>query len=244
MTKKNKIKNFRKKFVKSRSIGGWLQLSDPNSARLISNSNYLDWICLDMEHGLINNSNIPNILNAIESSGKFIFARIPYSEISNISKLLDLGIDGIIIANIKSEKDVKEIFDLSNYPPKGKRGLGFSKYNEFRLNNDDIKISPVLVPMIENIISLKNLEKILKYKNKFDGLFIGPVDLSLSIGDNLKFESKYKKSLKEIKFLCKKYKVPLGMHLIKGNKKDLNKVFKSGFRFAAYLTDTVVLQNY
>ena len=34
------------------------------------------------------------------------------------------------------------------------------------------------------------------------------------------------------------------MHLIKGNKKDLNKVFKSGFRFAAYLTDTVVLQNY
>ena len=74
--------------------------------------------------------------------------------------------------------------------------------------------------------------------------FIGPVDLSLSIGDNLKFESKYKKSLKEIKFLCKKYKVPLGMHLIKGNKKDLNKVFKSGFRFAAYLTDTVVLQNY
>ena len=72
--KKNKILKFRKKFVKSKTIGGWLQLSDPNSARLISNSNYLDWLCLDMEHGLINNSNIPNILNAVESSGKFIFA--------------------------------------------------------------------------------------------------------------------------------------------------------------------------
>ena len=244
MTKKNKILKFRKKFVKLKTIGGWLQLSDANSARLISNSNYLDWLCLDMEHGLINNSNIPNILNAVESSGKFIFARIPYSEISNISKLLDLGIDGIIIANIKSEKDIEKIFDLSNYPPKGTRGLGFSKYNEFRLNNDDIKISPILVPMIENKMSLKNLDKILKYKNKFDGLFIGPVDLSLSIGDNLKFKSQYKKSLNNIMSLCKKNKVPLGMHLIKGNKKDLNKIFKNGFTFAAYLTDTVVLQNY
>ena len=80
--------------------------------------------------------------------------------------------------------------------------------------------------MIENKFSLKNLEKILKYKNKFDGLFNGPVDLSLSIGDNLKFKTKYKKSLKEIKTLCKKNNVPLGMHLIKGSKKDYIKYLK------------------
>ena len=84
-----------------------------------------------MEHGLINLSSIPNILNAVEHSKKIIMARISYSDIKDIPKILDLGIDGIIIANIKTEQDILKIYNVSNYPPAGERGMGFSKTMKF-----------------------------------------------------------------------------------------------------------------
>ena len=69
--KKNKIDIFRKKFKNKNTVGGWLQLSDPNSAKIISNSKNLDWICLDMEHGLINLSwSHQKILNFIRAQTK------------------------------------------------------------------------------------------------------------------------------------------------------------------------------
>ena len=122
MSKNKKIQNFRKKLKNSKLIGGWLQLSDPNIARIVSQSKFLDWLCLDLEHGLINLSSISNILDAVEASKKIILARISYSDIKDIPKILDLGIDGIIIANVKNEKDILNIFNISNYPPAGERG--------------------------------------------------------------------------------------------------------------------------
>ena len=244
MTKNKKIQVFRKKLSNSKLIGGWIQLSDPNIAGIVSQSKNLDWLCLDLEHGLINLSSISNILNAVAASKKIILARISYSDIKDIPKILDLGIDGIIIANIKNEKDILNIFNISNYPPMGERGLGFSRYNNFKLNKDDLKIKPILIPMIENISAYKNLKKIFSYKKLFDGIFVGPVDLSLSIGDNLNFSKNHKKKISEINKLSKLNKVPMGLHIIKGNKKDLERVFKNGVNFIAYLTDTVVLQSY
>tara|TARA_Y100000591_G_scaffold310249_1_gene312355 strand:- start:291 stop:1022 length:732 start_codon:yes stop_codon:yes gene_type:complete len=242
--KKNKIDIFRKKFKNKNTVGGWLQLGDPNSAKIISKSKNLDWICLDMEHGLINLSSISKIIDAVEFSNKIILTRISFSDVNNIPKILDLGVDGIIIANIKTENDILKIYRLSNYPPLGERGLGFSKYNNFNLNKKDLKIKPIIIPMIENIYAYKNLEKIMNYKNLIDGLFIGPVDLSLSMNDMLKFSIKHKKAINIIKQKCKKNNIPIGLHIIKGTKKDIIKTFRGGFGFVAYLTDTVILQGY
>ena len=78
-----------------------------------------------MEHGLINLSSISKILDAVQLSNKIVLARISLSDIKNIPKILDLGIDGVIIANIKTENDILNIYRLSNYPPLGERGLSF-----------------------------------------------------------------------------------------------------------------------
>ena len=151
---------------------------------------------------MINLSSVSNILNAVEESKKIILARISYSDIKDIPKILDLGVDGVIIANIKNEKDILNIFNISNYPPMGERGLGFSRYNNFKLNKDDLKIKPILIPMIENLSAFKNLERIFSHKKLFDGIFVGPVDFSLSIGDNLNFSKNHKKRyLKLINYL-------------------------------------------
>ena len=112
---KNKIDIFRKKFKNKNTVVVGCNC-DPNSAKIICNSKNLDWICLDMEHGLINLSSISKILDAVQLSNKIVLARISLSDIKNIPKILDLGIDGVIIANSKTENDILNIYRLSNYP--------------------------------------------------------------------------------------------------------------------------------
>ena len=243
MEKNISLNKFRNKF-KRKSIGAWLQLSDPNIAKIVSKLSYINWICLDLEHGLIDSNLVSRIIDSVENSNKIILARISVNEINKIPKILDSGIDGFIIANIKSIDQIKKVYKLCNFPPLGDRGLGFSKFNDFKLNKANIDIKPIIIPMIENNEALNKLNEIVKFKKLYDGIFIGPVDLSLSIGDNLKFSNKHKLAISKIKNICKKNSIPVGLHIIKGDKKELRRNFSKGFNFLAYLTDTVVLQNY
>lgn len=243
MEKNISLNKFRNKF-KRKSIGAWLQLSDPNIAKIVSKLSYINWICLDLEHGLIDSNLVSRIIDSVENSNKIILARISVNEINKIPKILDSGIDGFIIANIKSIDQIKKVYKLCNFPPLGDRGLGFSKFNDFKLNKANIDIKPIIIPMIENNEALNKLNEIVKFKKLYDGIFIGPVDLSLSIGDNLKFSNKHKLAISKIKSICKKNSIPVGLHIIKGDKKELRRNFSKGFNFLAYLTDTVVLQNY
>jgi 2-dehydro-3-deoxyglucarate aldolase len=244
MEKNISINKFRNKFKKKNTTGAWIQLSDPNIAKIVSKISYIDWICLDLEHGLINVNLVPSIVDSVENSNKIILARISVHEINNIPKILDSGIDGFILANIRSIDQIKKVYKLCNYPPLGERGLGFSKFNDFKLNKKNISIRPIIIPMVENNEALNNINEIVKFKKLYDGIFIGPVDLSLSIGDNLKFSKKHNSAISKIKNICKKKSIPVGLHIIKGDKKELKRNFSKGFNFLAYLTDTVVLQNY
>ena len=240
----NRIKNFRKKIKSGPVIGAWIQLPDINSALLISKKNF-DWLCFDLEHGVITFENLINIISALNDLDKPILVRIHLKEIHLIPKLLDLGIDGVIIASIENENDIKQVFNYSFYPPNGKRGLGYAKFNNFSLNNFNLKTyKPIIIPMIENTECIKNLNSIINLAKDIDAFFIGPVDLSLSTGDNLSFNKNFKKIVKNIKKKIDKNKTPIGIHVITDNKKLLKIRIKEGFKFIAYSTDTTHINKY
>jgi len=240
----NRIRNFRKKIKSSAVIGAWIQLPDINSALLISKKNF-DWLCFDFEHGTLTLADLTNIISALNDLDKPILVRIHLREINLIPKLLDLGIDGVIIASIESQKDIQQVFDYSFYPPKGKRGLGYAKFNNFSLNNFKLKsYKPIIIPMIENVDCVKNLDSIINLAKDIDAFFIGPVDLSLSTGDNLRFAKNFKKIVKSIKKKVDKNKIPIGIHVITDDKKLLKMRIKEGFKFIAYSTDTTQINKY
>ena len=146
----NRIKNFRKKIKSGPVIGAWIQLPDINLALLISQKNF-DWLCFDLEHGVITFADLKNIVCALNNLEKPILTRINVKEICLIPKLLDLGIDGVIIASIENQQELKEVLDYSFYPPKGKRGLGYATFNNFSLSNFNLRsYKPIIIPMIEN----------------------------------------------------------------------------------------------
>ena len=97
--------------------------------------------------------------------------------------------------------------------------------------------------MIENLEFVSNLEEIVKI-DSIDAFFIGPYDLSASLGVPGNFNSQvYKNTLSKIIKICNKNNKPIGIHVVEPNVKDLKKSILSGYQFIAYSLDTVFLNH-
>ena len=225
------------------TIGAWIQLDSITILKIIETKKF-DWICFDLEHGCTDLRNISKYLNVLSLSKKKKLIRINVTEIEKIPYYLDQGVDGFIIANISRADQLKTSFELCNYPPLGKRGLGFSISNNFSFQNIKLNFRPYLIPIIENKTAIENINEICSSKI-IDGIFIGPVDLSMSLLGKIDFENKFfKKSIKNILTVADKNNVLCGSHLIDDNKKKIIEMKKQGFSFLAYSTDSYILNKY
>ena len=239
---KKKIYDFKNRIKKKCLMGCWLQLPIHDIGFII-NSNF-DWYCLDLEHGLINFKDVNYMYNSLEKKKAPIFCRINISEIYKAPRLLDLGIDGLIIANTNNKKDLQLIKNYCFYPPVGNRSIGYAKSNNFSFKPNSLKFKPIIIPMIEKKEAVENLKTILEY-SFIDGLFIGPVDLSASYS---KFEKgsakKIQNIINSIIKIAKTKKIPIGFHQIEPNNKKIKGSNTSKYNFIAYSTDSVILKKY
>ena len=242
MNKRN-IKKFRKDLKQGKTlIGGWIQISNSNIAEIMSNAHY-SWIGFDMEHGSFSIGDLPDLFRSVEINNKLALVRLPNKNLEICSQALDAGCAGVIIPNIKNEIELNLLKKACYLPPHGSRGVGFSRANLFgkKINRQNNK--PIIIAMIENINTVKRLEKILSVQG-LDAILIGPYDLSASMGMSGKFNnSKFKLIIQKIKQLSKKFKVPCGIHVIDPNYKALMKYAKLGYQFLPYSSDTILLNS-
>ena len=229
----------------SLTIGSWLQLDEANSALIISKSKF-EWIAVDLEHGFFSENNLPNIFKSILMGGTVPFARTQDSSKINIVRAMDAGAYGLIVPNIESKEQLQSVIKFANYPPKGKRGVGYCPANNYGNNFDEymntIK-NPIIIAMIESKKGLENIDEIISCKG-FDGILIGPYDLSASLNITAKFSNiKFKSAIKKILNVCKSNKISVGMHQVKPSISDLKKLIYQGFNFIPYGMDSVFLSN-
>ena len=242
----NQLVKIRKKLQKRKTvISSWSQISNPNLAEILCNKNF-DCLTFDFEHGLFNISDLPNLLRVAEIKKKVTLVRLPNKNIEICRQVLDSGVDGIIIPNISNEFELKKIIDINLLPPKGKRGVGFSRSNKFGQEFNKYikpKADPIIIAMIEDVKAIKSLNKILKVKN-LDGILIGPYDLSASMGIPGKFKNiKFKKAINQIKTSCKNHKISCGLHLIDPSYQKLKEYIRQGYNFIPYSTDTYIINQ-
>ena len=97
--------------------------------------------------------------------------------------------------------------------------------------------------MIENKSALTNIDEILSTKY-LDGIFIGPYDLSASLGVTGKFKSKiFLNALKMIRQKCIKKKCAFGIHIINPDFSELSKKKNQGYNFLAFSMDSVLIRS-
>ena len=240
----DQIRNSLKSFEPS--IGTWMQIPSAEIAEILSASSSYEWIVVDMEHGSFSREQLPSIIRAISLNSVLPFVRLQSNRPSAVKDIVDFGFNGYIVPMIEESTQLDEIYNAIMYPPHGRRGVGFSRSNQYGINFKKEVVSqqrPFLVAMIETKKALLNLGQILNYEF-LDAVIVGPYDLSASLGICGNFESDiFKDAYLEIKRNCQDNNIPFGIHLIEPNSSKLKDLISEGARFIAFSMDSVMLYS-
>lgn len=224
------------------SVGGWMQIPDDSVAEIMGAAGY-DWVALDLEHGRFCEHDLAAMFRALELGKCLPFARVgevtPYA----IKAVLESGGRGIILPMIETADQLAAAIGWAHYPPRGTRGVGYSRANIFgkTFENYSRTIDPFVVAQIEHVRAIENIEAILAVKG-LDAVMIGPYDLSASMGLTGEFEHPdFKQAVANYTAACRKMGTISGIHVIEPQPEKLQSAISDGHRFIAYGTDAIFL---
>jgi 2-dehydro-3-deoxyglucarate aldolase len=225
------------------SMGSWMQIPNPSVAEIMGDASY-DWIAIDMEHGAISISQLPDMIRALDIGSSLPIVRLAQGEAKDCKQALDSGAGGVIVPMIESKEQLAKVRDMCCWPPMGRRGVGFSRANLFGKYFEEYKReaqAPLLVAQIESVKGARNLEEIIGVDG-LDAILIGPYDLSASMGIPGQFGSQeFKDMMDEILRICHASRFPAGMHIVMPDTEYLNEKILEGFKFIAYSIDAIFL---
>jgi 4-hydroxy-2-oxoheptanedioate aldolase len=184
--RKNKLKQM---FLDGKPIiNGWLQIPSAFSAEVMAHQGW-DSCTIDMQHGVIDYPSALSMLQAISTTETVPLARVNWNEPGQIMKILDAGCYGIICPMVSNRKEADHFVQACMYPSKGYRSFGPIRGllyggSDYAKNSDNEILK---LAMIETKESLKKLDEILDTPN-LDGIYIGPADLSLAVGEEPGFD--------------------------------------------------------
>lgn len=219
-----------------------MQLADSGVAELMGAAGY-DWVAVDLEHGHYTEERLPDIFRALMTGGTLPFARLGQVDAYSIKTALDGGAQGLIFPMVESPEQVRQAVSWSHYPPRGSRGVGYSRANLFGKAFDDYRNSmdPFLVAQIEHRDAARNIEAILAVEG-IDAIMIGPYDLSASMGLTGQFDHPaFKDLLAGVNAACARKGMPAGQHVVTPDRRRLEEALAEGYRFVAYCTDAIFL---
>lgn len=202
----------KKPFTKPLS-GTLLSLSAPQVAEIISDSGF-DWVLIDMEHSAIS---LESVQNALQIMGDKILKiiRVPGNDEIWIKRVLDTGCDGILVPMVNSAAEALKVIQYSKYPLTGRRSVGLSRAHSFGPGFGDYVENAnsdlVIMIQIEHIKGVENIDEILKVTG-IDSVFIGPYDLSASLGLTGQLgHPDVKAAIQTIKDKCRQAGMPYGI---------------------------------
>lgn len=163
------------------TVNIFLRINNSWVAELISQLDF-DAVTLDLQHGLVELEHSLPMLQAIHKE-KFPMVRIAANDPAAIMKLLDIGAKGIICPMINTAAETEKFVQACHYPPVGVRSFGPIRANLPARSTymQDYRNDIITFAQIETRESLENLEEIAAVKN-LSGLYVGPYDLSISLG--------------------------------------------------------------
>lgn len=209
----NKLVNiFKQKISKGDlQIGLWLSSATSYMAEIAATSGY-DWLLIDGEHAPNTVQNLVTQLQAIAPYQSHPIIRPLEGTQANIKQVLDIGAQTLLIPMVETAEQAKEVVSATRYPPEGLRGVGASvarasRWGRVKNYMQNVNDNLCLLVQVESKKALDNLDDIIM-TDGIDGIFIGPADLSASLGypDNAghpEVQQKIEQAIKRIRQLGK-----------------------------------------
>jgi 4-hydroxy-2-oxoheptanedioate aldolase len=165
-------------------IGLWSSLASHISVEVVAGAGF-DWLLLDMEHAP---NELPMVLAQLQAARGGTaqpIVRPPWNDMVVIKRLLDVGVQSLLIPYVQNAEEARDAVAFTRYPPHGVRGFATGpRANDYGRIADYVQTYAdelcVLV-QVETRAGLDNLEAIAAVEG-VDGVFIGPADLAAALG--------------------------------------------------------------
>lgn len=198
---------------RDRLVGTLLGLPCPELAEIAADAGF-DWLFVDMEHGALEARDVMRIVQAVREPCACL-VRVPETSEMGIKKALDTGAAGIIVPHVNSAADAAQAVHWSKYPPEGGRSVGFTRSNRygvrFRENVATANGETAVVAQVEHIDGVRAIEAILAVRG-VDAVFIGPFDLSASLGKPGRLDDpEVKGAIGAVTASCARAAIPVGV---------------------------------
>jgi len=231
--------------MSNHSIGTWLSLPNESVAEIFAKAGY-DWVVIDLEHSSININQAEQLIRVIDLAGSKPFVRLSGHSSSQIKRVLDAGAKGILAPMVETKAQIDSIISACHYPPRGNRGMGLARaqgYGEVNAKSKYILTNSKNIEIyaqIESVAGIANLDSILS--QEIDGYFIGPYDLSASLGNPGVFDSDaFINAEEEILRASKQHQVKAGYHLVEPNPEQIPLLVNKGYDMIAFSVDIRML---
>jgi 4-hydroxy-2-oxoheptanedioate aldolase len=170
------------------AVNGWLAIPHGFSAETMAHQGW-DSLTIDLQHGVVDYGQMVTMLQAISTTPTVPVVRVPWLEPGILMKTLDAGAYGVICPMVNTREDAQRFVAWTSYAPRGTRSFGPIRALLYGGADYPQHADQTIVrfAMIETRQALDNLDAILSVEG-LDAVYIGPSDLSLSLGCKVAFD--------------------------------------------------------
>ena len=220
------------------AVNGWLAIPNSFSAETMAHQGW-DTLTIDLQHGVVDYQAMIPMLQAISTTDTVPLVRVPWLEPGILMKSLDAGAYGVICPMINTREDAQKLVAWTHYAPRGTRSFGpvrallYGGADYPQHANDTI----VTFAMIETAQALDNLDDILSVEG-LDAVYVGPSDLSLSLGCRPTFDDldpKAQQAVDHILARAKAHGLVAGIHT--GSPEGALRRVAAGFQLVTISSD-------
>ncbi len=166
------------------TFGFWVTLESPSITEIACRMGF-HWLVIDAEHGHLDYRDLMEHIRIANLMGTVCLVHIAEIQMDLISRMLDLGADGVFLPQVRSAADVASGVRHAKYPPQGTRGLAAQRSTRWgRALSDKVagaNRETMVLPMVETVEAADALDEILAVPG-IDGIVFGPADFSSSAG--------------------------------------------------------------
>jgi 2-keto-3-deoxy-L-rhamnonate aldolase RhmA len=230
-------------------IGTFMKIPAVETVEIVKLAGF-DFIVLDAEHALLSLSDLNHMILAARALGISPVVRVPDHGYGDVQRILDAGAAGLFFPHVADRAECEQVIRQASHPPYGTRGAGggmragnwgvAGRASAGRASASYVKdgVDKVMrIPMIEERVAVDNADEILAVEG-VDGVFIGPGDLSMTMGMKAT-DAEVQSAIEEVRKKAKAAQVPVGT--VAAGAAGARRLIEKGYDFILVSNDTGML---
>lgn len=192
--------------------------STDSEARFLAGSGF-DFLLFDTQHSPVEIKQLQGPIASMRGQHAVPIVRVGDNTAEQICYALDVGAKGIVVPMVNTPAEAEEMVQSCKYPFDGVRSSAgvrgeWGQYGTYREYMDAVNEQLLIIPMVETVEALDNLEKIVSVPG-VNALLIGPSDFSINLDIPLDYTNpKYHSALNKVAATCREHGVAPGMYFV------------------------------